>query len=205
MDQTRELLLRWHGGDAQAMATLVEQEREFVQAQVRNRLGALLRRSADTQDVVQETILHALRNAPRFLLSDRGHFRALLLRMVENRLSSLASRQRRQKRDVQRETPLASDHGLEVIDLDRAAEATDPGDAAARDDVRGWVRLALEVLDTDDREVLVLHDYQGLDFPAIGEELGEPADTVRMRYRRALPKLARALAKLKAGRLDDLL
>lgn len=187
------------------MAELVEQEREFVQAQVRSRLGTLLRRSADTQDVVQETMLHALRNAPRFLVSDRSQFRALLLRMVENRLRSLAVRQQRHKRDVRRELTMPSGPELEVLDLDGNGEVTDPGDAAARDDVRSWVRLALEVLDTDDREVLVLRDYQQLSFEQIAAQTGEATDTVRMRYRRALPKLARALSQLKSGRLDDLL
>lgn len=87
--------MRWHGGDAKAMAELVEQERPFVESQVRTRLGSLLRRSVDTQDIVQETMLHALRNAPRFLLSDRNQFRGLLTRMVENRLRSSAARQQR--------------------------------------------------------------------------------------------------------------
>lgn len=187
------------------MAELVEQEREFVQAQVRGRLGTLLRRSADTQDVVQETMLHALRSAPRFLLSDRAQFRALLARMVENRLRSLAVRQQRHKRDVRRELPMPPGRDLEVLDFDRPDDVTDPGDAAARDDLRSWVRLALEVLEADDREVLVLRDYQQLGFDEIAAQTGEAADTVRMRYRRALPKLARALAQLKSGRLDDLL
>lgn len=205
VNDTRELLLRWHDGDRAAMAALVEQERDLVQAHIRRRLGSLLRRSVDTQDVVQETMLQALRSAPRFLLSDRNQLRALLVCMVENRLRSAALAQQRQKRDVRRELPLAADAGGDVIDLDHAATATDPGDAAARDDVRAWVRLALELLDADDRDVLVSRDYQDLSFEQIGQETGEAADTVRMRYYRALPKLGRALARLRSGRIDDLL
>lgn len=204
MDETRELLVRWHGGDAKAMAELVEQERPFVESQVRSRLGNLLRRRVDTQDIVQETMLHALKNAPRFLLSDRSQFRGLLTRMVENRLRSSAARQQRQKRDQRREASLAPADGV-PLDLDRPSPVTDPGDAASRDDVRTWVRLALELLDADDREVLVLRDYQEMSFEQIAGETGESPDTVRMRHRRALPKLARALARLKAGQLDDLL
>ena len=205
MDETRELLVRWHGGDAEAMAELVEQERPFVERQVKSRLGNLLRRSVDTQDIVQETMLHALRNAPRFLVSDRNQFRGLLARMVENRLRSSAAHQQRQKRDQRRELPIAPAGDGELLDLDQPGSATDPGDAASRDDVRSWVRLALELLDADDREVLVLRDYQALSFEQIAAETGETPDTVRMRHHRALPKLARALARLRAGRLDDLL
>jgi RNA polymerase sigma-70 factor, ECF subfamily len=204
LDETRELLVRWHGGDARAMAELVEQERAFVESQVRNRLGSLLRRSVDTQDIVQETMLHALKNAPRFVLSDRKQFRGLLTRMVENRLRSSSAHQQRQKRDQRRESPFGPTDA-EPLDLDRPSAVTDPGDAACRDDVRSWVRLALELLDADDRDVLVMRDYQELSFDQIAAETGEAADTLRMRHQRALPKLARALARLKAGRIEDLL
>lgn len=207
MDETRELLQRWHGGDAAAMADLVALERPLVEEHIRRRLGNLLRRDVDTQDIVQETMLQALRSAPRFVLSDRGQLRGLLVRMVENRLRSAAVRQQRQKRDARRDMaldPVAGDDSA-VLDLDRAADVTDPGDAAARDDVRGWIRLALELLDADDREVLVLRDYRELSFDEIAVHTGEAPDTVRMRHRRALPKLARALSRLRSGRIEELL
>ncbi len=205
MDATRELLLRWHGGDQQAMADLVQQERDFVAEQVRRRLGPLLRRQHDTQDIVQQTMLHALRSAPRFLLSDRGHLRSLLVRMVENTLRSAASHQQRAKRDVRRERPMPAGDSGTVLDLDAAANVTDPGAAAAREDLRAWVRLALELLDVDDREVIERRDYHEESFAVIAEQCGEAEDTVRMRYRRALPKLAAAMTKLRQGRLADLL
>lgn len=187
------------------MAALVQQEKDFVAEQVRRRLGPLLRRQHDTQDIVQETMLSALRSAPRFLVSDRSHLRGLLVRMVENTLRVAANHQQRQKRDVRRERPPAVSPTGTVLDLDAAANVTDPGAAAAREDLRAWVRLALELLDVDDREVIERRDYDEQPFATIAEELGEAEDTVRMRYRRALPKLAAAMTKLRAGRLGDLL
>lgn len=187
------------------MAELVQQERDFVAEQVHRRLGPLLRRQHDTQDIVQETMLHALRRAPRFLLSDRGHLRGLLVRMVENTLRSAASHQQRQKRDVRRERSAGAADADTVLDLDAADTATDPGAAAERADVRAWVRLALELLDADDREVIERRDYDEQSFAAIAEHCGEAEDTVRMRYRRALPKLAAAMTRLRQGRLADLL
>lgn len=92
VSETRELLLRWHRGDQQAMADLVQQEAQFVAAEVRKRLGRLLRRHHDTQDIVQATLLQALRSAPRFLVSDRDKLRGLLVRMVENSLYVQADR-----------------------------------------------------------------------------------------------------------------
>lgn len=206
MSVTRSLLLRWHAGDQAAMAELVQQEGPFVERQVRARLGALLRRQHDTGDIVQAMLLQALQSAPKFLVSDRDHLRGLLARMVENTLRVQAERQQRLKRDIRREQPLpAAAAGDTVLDLDPAADSTDPGHAAERDDLRDWVRLALELLDPDDREVIRLRDYEGWTFPAIAGQLGEAEDTVRMRYRRAMPKLASTLARLRQGRLGELL
>jgi len=176
-----------------------------VQAQVRKRLGPLLRRQHDTEDIMQSTLLQALRAAPRFLVSDRDQLRGLLVRMVENALRVQANHQRRQKRDIRREQPLQAAAGDTVLDLDPMATVTNPGAAAERTETRDWVRLALELLDTDDREVIVLRDYDELPFGEIAERLGAAEDTVRMRYRRALPKLAKTLSGLRQGKLGDLL
>lgn len=191
------------------MAELVQQEHAFVAAHVRRRLGALLRRQHDTQDIVQQTMLQALRSAPRFLVSDRDQLRGLLARMVENTLRGAARLQQRQKRDMRKEQPLAAAMPAaadgSVLDLDPPGTVTDPGDAADRGDVRAWVRLAIELLDDDDREVIVLRDYEQLPFAAIAERLGEAEDTVRMRHRRALPKLGAVMTRLRSGRLGELL
>lgn len=187
------------------MADLVQQEAAFVAQQVHNRLGPLLRRHHDTQDIVQATLLQALRTAPKFLVSDRDQLRGLLARMVENALRVQANHQQRQKRDIRREQPLQQGASDTVLDLDPAATVTNPGAAAERTETREWVRLALELLDPGDREVIVLRDYEELSFVAIAERLGEAEDTVRMRHRRAMPKLARTLTRLREGKLGDLL
>lgn len=205
VSSTRDLLLRWHGGDQEAMAELVQQEGAFVERQVRSRLGPLLRRQHDTQDIVQATLLQALRSAPRFLVSDRDQLRGLLAKMVENALRVQANHQQRQKRDLRREQPIQQTSNETVLDLDPASTATNPGSAAERNETRDWVRLALELLDPADREVIVMRDYEELAFGEIAAQLGQAEDTVRMRYRRAMPKLAGTLSRLQKGRLADLL
>lgn len=187
------------------MAELMQQEAAFVEEQVRRRLGPLLRRQHDTQDIVQAMLLQALRTGPRFLVSDRQHLRALLARMVENSLLVQARHQQRQKRDIRREQPIAVGTTDTVLDLDPSANITNPGAAAERSETRDWVRLALELLDADDRQVIHLRDYEDLAFGEIATELGEAEDTVRMRYRRAMPRLAKTLARLREGKLGELL
>jgi RNA polymerase sigma-70 factor (ECF subfamily) len=194
---TRELLLRWHGGDQEAMATLVQQEAGFVAGRVRKRLGRLLRRQHDTEDIVQATLLQALRSAPRFLLSDRDKLRGLLVRMVENALQVQANQQLRLKRDIRREVPLHGAADDSVLDLDPTDSATGPARSAERSETREWVRLALELLDHDDRIVILLRDYEELSFGEIGERRGRAEDTGRLRPRRARPRRARTRVGLR--------
>jgi DNA-directed RNA polymerase specialized sigma24 family protein len=68
-----------------------------------------------------------------------------------------------------------------------------------------WVRLALELLDPDDRAVIVLREYRDLSFGEIAQFLGTTEDVARMRFARALPRLARCMEKLRAQRIAELL
>lgn len=200
--RTRELLLRWHEGDAGAMAELVEQELPFVRREVHKRLGPRLRRHHDTDDIVQATLLQALRSAPRFLVSDRDKLRGLLVRMTENALRVQANHAVRQKRDLRREVPMPASSGT-ALDLDAAASSTGPEQAAERNEVRDWVRLALELLAPEDRIVILRRDYDERSFAEIAAELGTTEDAVRMRHRRARPRLAATLLRLRRGDVDD--
>lgn len=196
VSNTRELLLRWHDGDAGAMAELVQQELPFVRAEVHKRLGPHLRRHHDTDDIIQATLVQALRSAPRFVVSDRDKLRGLLARMTENALLVQAERALAQKRDVRREVSAAS---RTVLDLDVASSATGPEQAADRAETREWVRLALELLAPEDRAVIVLRDYEELGFAEIAARLGIAEDAARMRHRRVRPKLAATLLRLRRG------
>jgi RNA polymerase sigma-70 factor (subfamily 1) len=204
---TAHLLLRWANGDQEALADLVANDAGWIEAQVRARLGNHLRQRVDTQDIVQDTLLTILKVGPRFVCSDRGHLRALLARMVENTIRAQAHHQTAGKRDLRREVraePAVS--GASVLILDQhAAAVTDPGSAAGKAETRDWLRLALELLDPDDRNVILWREYEGLPFAEVAARLGLVEDAARMRFARALPKLAKKLKALRAGELAEAL
>jgi RNA polymerase sigma-70 factor (ECF subfamily) len=207
MTQTAELLLRWAQGDPQALADLVQQDGSWIENHVRRRLGPLLRRRADTQDVVQNTLLEVLRCGPRFVCADRGHLRALLAKMVENVLRAQAAHDQAGMRDVRREVRPAvrTDSGSVLILDARSAAVTRPSLAAERSETRDWVRLALELLDPEDRNIVQWREQDELSFAEIANRLGVAEDAARMRFNRALPKLARKLKALRAGNLESVL
>ncbi len=207
MSETAELLLRWAQGDQTAIAVLVQQDATWIEAHVRRRLGAQLRQRVDTQDIVQNTLLTVLQTGPRFVCSERAHLRALLGRMVENAICAQANHATAGKRDMRREaTGRVQGESGSVLLLDaKSASITQPGAAAERSEIRDWVRLALELLEADDRNVIMWREYEELSFAEVGARLGVAEDAARMRYARALPRLAKKLKVLRAGELDQLL
>lgn len=74
--------------------------------------------------------------------------------------------------------------------IDEVGPAVDPGVSSARDRL---VRRAIAELREDQREVIVLHWYEGFTFPEIAEMLGVSAGAARLRAHRAYTALRAAL------------
>lgn len=200
LTETQGLLERLHGGDREALAGLVARDRSWVRAHVEQRMGAFLRRHADPDDVVQEAMIRVLRDGPRFLIADMGECRALVARIVENVLRNENRWLHRQRRDTGRAEPLASASVLEL-----SAGATSPSRAAARNEDAAWIRLGVELLTERDSEVVTLRDFEGLPFRQIAERLAANEDAVRIRYHRAVGRLARIVERLQRGEVNQIL
>lgn len=191
---TLPLLRRWHAGDEQALAELIARDLPWLRAEAGRRMGDELRNRQDADDVVQQALVQVLQHGPQFEVADDEHYRAILLRIVENTIRKLIRDGRRQKRWAGREEPLPSGS---VVAL--AASATRPSAAADRSEQRAWVQLALELLDSGDREVVLQRQWHGLSFQAIGAQLGIAEDAARRRFERAVARLARMVGRLRAG------
>ncbi|MBK8976921.1 MAG: sigma-70 family RNA polymerase sigma factor [Planctomycetes bacterium] len=195
--ETAILLRRWHAGEQGALQELLQRDLGWIREHVQRRLGGLLRQKGETQDYVQDAMVEVLRYGPRFVMHDRDRFRGLLVRIIENVLRDRHDWFTAKRRAIQRERPLPDDS---VIDLDLSLESvTRPSEHAARGERESWVRLALELLPPDDRRVILLRQWDELPFEEIGARLGCSTDAARMRFQRALPKLARKIEELRAG------
>ena len=133
----------------------------------------------DAEDVTERTFAAALAAIEGF--RDEGAtFRAWLFRIAHNQLANaLRSRQR------QRATPL--DAVVEPV-----AQADPAGLVSLAEDARG-LRLALERLPDDRRQVVVLRFVDGLSAREIGAVLGRSEGAVRVLQHRALRDLAEIL------------
>lgn len=200
-DETPGLLERWHGGDQQSLARLVELHLPWLHRHVETRLGAFLRQHGDVEDYLQDVMLDFLRDAPRFQVRDAAQFRGLLARVVENTLRDRNDWFRAKRRDLARNDRLPTES---VLALDPALRHSQtPSRDAARTEARDWVRLGMELLDAEDRRIVYQREYENRSFVEIGDEIGMNANAVRMRFVRAVARLATIMKALRDGQMPE--
>jgi RNA polymerase sigma-70 factor (ECF subfamily) len=169
--------------------TLAPAPASFEQALLPHRDAAynlarwLMRHEQDAEDCVQESYLNAYRAFARFRGEDG---RAWLLTIVRNTCYSRLRQQRRAE-------PAASfDEMLHVQPLE-APEGPSPWQHAL---ARELLPRALERLPVEGREVLILHEIEGLAYREIAAVTALPVGTVMSRLSRARLKLQGELQQL---------
>ena len=174
---TDDLIERARRQDPLAIEQLVARQLDWLRSRVRPRLDRSLRADHDSGDVVQEAVVQLLESGSLATLRDEEHLRALLQRIVGNDLVDL-----RRRRDARPFDP----HAL----LQRERSVTRPSQHAQRAERHALIRSALERLDEDDRRTLHQRIWEQRSFREIAAGIGCAEDAARMRFNRALAKLA---------------
>lgn len=160
---------------------------------LRRAANRIVRQSADADDLVQETILRALRARHRFVAGTS--IRAWLTTILR-RVFLTAKRTERHRATM---TNTDSDDALSLA-CDRRTVANpaggDPAEYAARvlDHVDDDVKRAFERLPGRDREILVLVVRDGLTYPEIAARLHIPVGTVMSRMYRVRLRIQATVA-----------
>jgi RNA polymerase sigma-70 factor (ECF subfamily) len=134
----------------------------------------------DALDVAQEAMLRFFRSLARF--DAERPVRPWLLHIVRNLV-----RDRARRRRVRRTESLEPDVG--VLRLEPSDPGPDPEALASRRQLQELAWRCLQELPSDQREVLVLRDYQGLAYAEIAAALEIPRGTVMSRLHRARRRL----------------
>jgi RNA polymerase sigma-70 factor (ECF subfamily) len=180
MDIDRALIERAQNGDPAAFRQLFVKHRGEVARIVYRMLGP----TSELEDVVQEVFLHVYRSLPSF--RGEARFSTWLYRLSVN-VSRMHLRARRAR-------PRFAD--VEVPEAPQDGEPHDTPESAVErmERVRTLYRL-LDTLSEKKREVLVLHDFEGVPAKEIADILGVPVLTVRTRLFYARKELFAAMAK----------
>jgi DNA-directed RNA polymerase specialized sigma24 family protein len=85
------------------------------------------------------------------------------------------------------------------------SENGDPAELAHRAEMGGRLRLAMELLDERDRQLIVWREWERRAFADIGSEIELGEEAARAAWRRAMERLRHTMARLRQGELDALL
>ena len=193
-EKTQELILGAQGGDADAVNRLLERHRESVRRMIDLRMDRKLRQRVDASDIVQDVLIDANRRLPDYLNQPAMPFHLWLRQMAQDRLIDAHRRHRvAAKRSVDREQPLAARANLDRDTIELAAQLCDPertpAAEAAWNELQEQFSAAIEQLDEQDREVVLMRHFEKLSNSEVAESLGLSPPAASMRYLRAVRRL----------------
>ena len=143
----------------------------------------LTRRDHDAQDVVQEAYLRAFKAFDQFHGS-HDDARCWLLTIVRNTCFTWLHRNR----------PAAPNVSFNADFHDPASEVPGPPEILQQKDDREMLRLAIEELPVEFREVLILREFENLSYQQIATLADLPLGTVMSRLARARDRLHKTLS-----------
>ena len=195
---TENLLALVAQGNRDAENQLLDRHRERLKRMVDARLDARLVKRGDPSDVVQEALVEASRTLATYVTHRPVAFYPWLRQIAMNKLIDIhRTHLLTLKRSVQREAEFAADN-TDSGSLARwltglVSQAQSPVDALIQQEVSQTVFRALESLDDDDREILMLRHVEQLSVAEVAEILGIAVGAVKSRHFRAIQQLRRWL------------
>jgi RNA polymerase sigma factor (sigma-70 family) len=178
---TAELLERVRAGEAGSLDVLLQRCLPPLRRWARGRLPRFARDLGDTQDVVQDVVVHALTRLTVFEHRHQGALQAYLRQAVSNRIRDEVRRHARRPAPVELE--------------DKHADgAPSPLEQAIGSEGVERYEAALARLEARDREAIIARLELQQSYGEIALALGKPsADAARMAVVRALSRLLEEL------------
>jgi len=177
---TAELLRQIRKGDLDARERLIHRYIPLLQRWARGRLPAKARNVAETDDLVQVTLIRAMNRMEAFEPRGEGAFLAYLRKILLNLV----------REEIRRETRVAVESLPEGLPDPRSLEPEGGSETFDR------YEAALETLAQRPRQAAVLRLEFGYSYAQIAEAIGCPtAEGARKVVERALLRLATAMAR----------
>jgi len=172
---------------------LFTQARNYLQVIARTQVERQLQAKIDASDVVQQTLLDAHRDFPRFRGGTEGEWLGWLKQILNNNVANFIRHYRTGKRQVNREMPIAGVGDSTVGAPEPAGRDESPSQAMVRKERELLLADALAQLAPDHYEVISLRNLQRLPFNEIAEKMNRSRPAVQMLWMRAVGKLQEIL------------
>ena len=177
-----ELVAAFQAGDRGAFEAMVDRWERKIQGVVYRVVG----NREDARDVAQEVFLKVYRGLGDF--KQEARFSSWLYQIALN-----ASRDRLRRRRGR--TFVSLDDVGEAAEIPRGPATRSALDLIEAQDLSRTVGAAVSALPEEQREVIVLKEFEGLTFVEIADVLSVPVSTVKTRLYRGLAELRRRLER----------
>lgn len=167
------LLEMYQQGNREAVSQLLERHARRVRDYVR----MLVKDNDVADDLTQEVLIKVVKVLDEGRYTDKGRFQPWLLRIAHNRVLDYFRAQKQVK------TVNESSAGFDILGSKNFAEPSIE-DRLVSEQQAEEVRQLIELLPTEQREVVKMRYYEGLSFKEIAEHTGVSINTAlgRMRY-----------------------
>ena len=183
VDTTFDLVERAKAGDDEALNHLFARYLPSLRRWASGRLPRWTRDLMDTDDLVQETVVRAVKRINRFESRHEGALQAYLRQAVVNRIRDEVRRARR--------APVT-----DLLDDNAADTAASPLEEAIGAEAMERYEAALGRLRPEEREAIVTRVEMDGSYQDVAKALGKPsADAARMAVSRALLRLAQEMSR----------
>jgi len=191
---TQNLLANARLGDRAAVNRLLERHRNSLRKLIQLRLDRKIAQRVDASDVVQDVLLEANTRLQDYLSDPRLPFHLWLRQLAKDRMIDMYRRHRgAQRRSLDREQSMASPQFSDQSGLDLMGQLADqeltPAAASIRKELEARFVVALDQLEEEDREIVMMRHFEQLGNSEVAEVLGLSAAAAGMRHLRALRKL----------------
>ena len=201
-EETKELLARASGGDAAAVNDLMERHRQSIRQMVALRLDKQIAGRVDASDVVQDVLVEANKRLSDFITEAKMPFHLWLRQLAKDRIIDMHRRHHAQRRTVDKEQPIKAGGNMDRSSMDLEGQLRDPqltpAAANIRKEMEGRFFEALEELNEQDREIILMRHAEHLGNSQVAEALSLSPAAAGMRYLRAVRRLREVLKEPEA-------
>ena len=191
---TQNLLANARQGDRAAVNRLLERHRVSLKKLIQLRLDRKIARRVDASDVVQDVLMEANTRLQDYLADPKMPFHLWLRQLAQDRMIDVYRRHRgAQRRSLDREQSIAAPQFSDQSGFDLMGQLADheltPAAASIRKELEARFVLALDQLEDEDREIVLMRHFEQLGNSEVADALGLSAAAAGMRHLRALRKL----------------
>ena len=178
----QHLLNNYRSGDQSAISKLIERHKR----RVRDYIYMMVKDNDVADDIFQETFIKVIRVIDEGRYTDNGKFLSWVLRIAHNQVIDHFRAQRQNKSVSEAEA------GYDVLGTLKLSERT-VEDSMVCEQIERDVRALVELLPSEQREVVIMRYFSGLSFKEIAEQTDVSINTALGRMRYALINLRKMI------------